>query len=176
MTLNLMGLELVDIVELEKVNRNNFGVFADAVTVSIDGAKEFKLTLRATKAGKLSRMLGLSGRITKAEAYSLSGDRMNLALRFDHNTVTGVGFELYQNQPNPFVNKTEIGFHLPKASKATLSVYDENGKLLHTQKGEYAKGYNTFVIDRQMVGNIGVLWYRVDTDTDSGVKTMVQIK
>jgi protocatechuate 3,4-dioxygenase beta subunit len=177
-TLNLMGLELVDVLEGERVNSNNFGVHRDekALTVSIDGANEFTLKLRAAKAGKLSRMLGMSGRITKAEAYSLSGDRMNLALRFDHNTVTGVGFELYQNQPNPFVNKTSISFHLPQAAKATLTVYDETGRIVFTQKGEFAKGYNTFVIDRQLINNTGALWYRVETDTDSASRTMIQTK
>jgi hypothetical protein len=54
-------------------------------------------------------------------------------------TITGVGFELYQNQPNPFVNKTLIGFHLPEATEATLTIFDETGRMLFTQKGNYAQ-------------------------------------
>jgi hypothetical protein len=69
-------------------------------------------------------MLGLSGSITRAEAYLLSDkgsvERQGLAFRFrsaEGMTVSGIGFELYQNQPNPSVNRTNIGFFLPEASE-----------------------------------------------------------
>ncbi|MCB0526508.1 MAG: hypothetical protein KDC86_18465, partial [Saprospiraceae bacterium] len=151
MTLNLKGLKVTGLIENEHVNANNFGVFSDALTVSIDGAESFTVKFRAEKAGKLSEMLNASSRITKAEAYSLAKDRQEVALRFDGKTIAGVGFELYQNQPNPFVNKTFIGFHLPEATTATLSVYDEAGRMVFTQKGEFAKGYNTFSLDRALL-------------------------
>ena len=54
----------------------------------------------------------------------MTNERQDVALRFRSaaGTITnGVGFELYQNQPNPFVGNTFIGFHLPAASSATLS-------------------------------------------------------
>lgn len=179
MTLNLNGLKVSDLsqgINNDKVNATNFGVFADALTVSIDGAESFTVKFRAEKAGKLSEMLAVSGRITKAEAYSLTDNRMEVALRYDHKTIAGVGFELYQNQPNPFVNKTMIGFHLPEAATATLTVYDETGRLVYTQKGDFAKGYNVFSIDRQLIGTTGALWYRVETAANSAARTMIQSK
>jgi SdrD B-like domain/GEVED domain len=185
MTLNLNGLEVSAVEQSDKVSASNFGVFNDkkALTLSIDGSDMFTVKFRALKSGKLSDMLAVSSRITKAEAYAVrnadygvGNEKLDIALRFDGKTISGVGFELYQNQPNPFVNQTTIGFHLPAATTATLIVYDEQGRLIHTQKGDFAKGYNVFTIDRQLVGSTGALWYRVETSTDSASRTMIQTK
>jgi hypothetical protein len=176
MTLNLNGLTVSDIVGSDRVTANNFGVFADALTVSIDGADAFTVKFRATKTGKLSEMLSVSSRITKAEGYNLTVGRMDIALRFDGKIIAGVGFELYQNQPNPFVNKTAIGFHLPEATTATLTVYDETGRVVFTQKGDYAKGYNALSLDRALLSTRGVMYYTLETATASATKKMIQMK
>ena len=176
MTLNLNGLEVSEIVGSENVSANNFGVFADALTVSVDNADAFTVKFRAAKAGKLSEMLAVSSRITKSEAYSLADGRLEVALRFDGKTIAGVGFELYQNQPNPFVNKTFVGFHLPEAATATLTIYDETGRLVFTQKGDFAKGYNSISLDRALLNTTGVLYYTLETATDAATKKMIQAK
>ncbi|MBL7780225.1 MAG: T9SS type A sorting domain-containing protein [Saprospiraceae bacterium] len=179
-TMNLNGLEVMDIAGTGDIKTENFGVFGDAVTTSVDGTdNEFSMTFRAAKTGRLSQMLGVSSRITKAEAYNLNNDRLDVAFRFNTangSTISGVGFELYQNQPNPFVNKTFIGFHLPEATSATLRVFDENGRLIFTQTGSFAKGYNSFAIDRQLITTTGMLYYSVETDSDSATKKMIQSK
>ena len=176
MTLNLNGLAVSEIVGGDNVTANNFGVFADAMTVSVDGADAFTVKFRAAKAGKLSEMMSVSSRITKAEAYSVADGRLDVALRFDGKTIAGVGFELYQNQPNPFVNKTFVGFHLPEATTATLTVYDETGRVVFTQKGDFAKGYNAISLDRALLNTTGVLYYTLETATDSATKKMIQAK
>ena len=183
--MTLAALEVLDIVENDLVKRGNFGVFADALTTSVDvpaastAATEFTVKFRAKKSGKLSEMLGVSSRITRAEAYSLVNNSMDIALRFNNGaatTIAGVGFELYQNQPNPFVNKTMIGFHLPEATEATLSVYDETGRMLFTQKGQFGKGYNAIAIDRALLNTTGVMYYKLETATDAATKKMIQTK
>ncbi|MBL7784098.1 MAG: HYR domain-containing protein [Saprospiraceae bacterium] len=179
-TMNLNGLEVMDITGTGEIKAGNFGVFQDALTTSVDGSdNEFAVTFRATKAGQLSSMLGVSSRITKAEAYSVSNNRMDVALRFNNgstSTISKVGFELYQNQPNPFVNKTMIGFHLPEATEATLKVFDETGRLVFEQSGSFAKGYNTISVDRQLLNTVGVLYYTLETATDKATKKMIQSK
>jgi len=210
-TINHPGLEVVDIKPGTNMTLGNFGVFEDAITTSYDGpgAGAFSITFRVLKAGKLSEMLGVSSRITKAEAYSVSvnasgnsavanatgisasanatADKFNIAFRFNNgatSTVSGVGFELYQNQPNPFVNKTMIGFHLPAEASAqagdlipvTLSIFDENGRLVYNQKGAFAKGYNSIAIDRALLNTVGMMYYKLETATDSATKKMIQTK
>jgi hypothetical protein len=179
-TLNFPGLEVVDLTPGAAMKMDNFGVFADAITTSFDGdaVGEFTVKFRANQAGQLSKMLGVSSRITKAEAYS-NDSRQDVAIRFNNGnvaTISGVGFELYQNQPNPFVNKTFIGFHLPEAAAATLTIFDETGRMVFTQNSEFAKGYNTISIDRALLNTTGVLYYQLSTSTDSASKKMIQTK
>ena len=40
----------------------------------------------------------------------------------------------------------------------------------------FAKGYNAFPIERAMVNVNGVLYYTLQTDTDSATRKMIQIK
>jgi hypothetical protein len=120
-------------------------------------------------------MLGVSGSITRAEAYSEAG-RMNIAFRYNGKTISGVGFELYQNQPNPFINKTSIGFFLPETTEATLSIYDETGRVVYQQKGQFAKGENLIALDRSLLNTNGVLYYQLETATDSATRKMIQAK
>jgi hypothetical protein len=44
---------------------------------------EFAVTFRAKSGGNLSQMLGVSSRITKAEAYNADSDRLQVGFRFN---------------------------------------------------------------------------------------------
>jgi hypothetical protein len=176
MTLSLHGLEVSGIDRSDNVSDNNFGVFDDALTVSIDGSDKFTVTFTARKSGKLSEMMGVSSKITKTEGYSREKKRLDVALRFDGNTISGVGFELYQNQPNPFVNKTLVGFHLPEAATATLTVYDETGRTLFVQKGDFARGYNAVMLDRSLINTSGLLYYTLKSGVNTATRKMIQTR
>jgi hypothetical protein len=178
-TLNLSGLEVVNLVPGAKMSDENFAVFADAITTSADDVKgEFAVTFRATKGGKLSQMLSISSRITRAVAFT-GTEKMGVGLRFNDGgstVITGQAFEVYQNTPNPWVSKTQIGFYLPSATAAKLTVYDATGRTVYTANGDFGKGYNAFTIDRKVITTVGSLYYKVETTTDSGVKQMIQMK
>ena len=185
-TLNIKDLETLEVLPGEGMTPDNFGVFQDAVTVSAENsAARFAIKFRALKSGKLSQMLAVSSRITRAEAYrrlrdndEMTNDDMttfDVALRFNSEagpTIVPVGFELYQNRPNPFGSKTLVGFHLPQAGKATLTVSDASGRELLHKTGFYEKGYNAMEISRMELNAPGVLYYRLETDFGSAVKKM----
>jgi hypothetical protein len=174
------NLEVMEILPGEKMDRGNFAVFADknALTTSFDGATqaEFGVTFRAKSEGQLSKFLNISSEITTAQSYGLDASLNEVALRFNGEmgtTIAGQAFEIYQNTPNPFINKTTIGFYLPTATEATLTVFDEVGRTVLLQKGDFAKGYNAFNIDLDAKG---VLMYKIETATDSAVRKMIQVK
>jgi hypothetical protein len=182
-TMNYNNLDLVEVVPGANMKMDNFGVFAQegAITTSWDGKSraEFGVTFRAKTNGTLSQMLGVSSRITKAEAYNTGAERLDVAFRFNGangSTITGLGFELYQNTPNPFINKTQIGFYLPEASEATLSIFDESGRMIFTQRGDFGKGYNAVTIDRAVLSTSGMLYYQLETSSNSATRKMIQSK
>ena len=176
-TLNLKDLDVVEVLPGNNMTASNFAIFADAVTASVDGADgPFGITFRAKREGQLSQMLGASSRITRAEAYNGGGERMEVAFRFNGNTIADSGFELYQNQPNPFVDKTTIGFHLPEATEATLTIFDQSGRTVYQQTAAYAPGYNAVRIDHTLLNTKGLLYYRLETAEDSATKIMVLLE
>jgi len=185
-TLNLNGLEAVEAVASDKVNANNFGFFnaegqeGNAVTVSVDGAASFSLRFRAEKAGRLSEMLAVSNRITKAEAYKADADlaRLDISLRFNGSNgaiVAGAGFELLQNVPNPVSNNTNISFNLPAAADATLIISNAEGRVLKTLQNSFAKGLNTVTLQRADLSS-GILFYQLNTAEFSATKKMIVVE
>ena len=137
----------------------------------IDGEVVFSLVFTAKASGKLSDVLSANSRYTKAEAYQRNGDLLDIELTFNGQTVAG--FELYQNTPNPFSTTTIIGFNMPEASAATLTITDVSGKVVKTIEGEYAKGYNEISLERRDLPATGILYYQLDTDNDSDTKMML---
>ena len=68
-----------------------------------------------------------------------------------------------------------IGFTLPEASKATLTIYDVAGRTLKMIRNDFAKGYNTVSINRSDLGSTGLLYYRLETKNDIATKKMIVI-
>ena len=145
---------------------------SEGVTLA-DGDVLYTVTFRAKANGKLSQALTVNSRVTKAEAYDAAEELLDIRFRFDGGVVAGGEFALYQNEPNPFGDMTTIGFELPAATKATLTVYDVTGKVLKVLTGDYAKGYHRITLQRSELQGHGMLYYRLDTDTDTATKRMI---
>ena len=148
-----------------------------ATTLSSDEVL-FTLTFKATKSGKLSKAINVNSSLTPAVAFNGNEENMEVALEFNSNNgvVAANNFELLQNNPNPFKESTTISFNLPAAGKATISIYGVDGKVLKLIQGEYAKGMNNVVINRGDIPAAGVVYYQLDTDTDSAVRKMIIIE
>jgi len=188
MTLKTTGLELSDIIAgTIDLGEDNVAVHAKAITMSWARAKAvsadevlFTLVFRANQTGALNQMLSVGSRITPAEAYSMqNGELVTTDINLGFVTpevVIASEFALYQNVPNPFKDQTIIGFDLPAATTATLTLYDITGKILEVVKGDFAAGYNEVSIDRQDIGGQGVVYYRLDAGIFTGTKKMILIE
>jgi hypothetical protein len=167
------GLEVVSIAG-ENMTENNFGVFANNLTTSYNGSNKgaFTVTFKSRVNAKLSEVLSIGSSMTPAEAYVANGD-MEVSLRFGNNKAATAGFELFQNSPNPFNGATVIGFNLPVASSAKISVYDASGKMVKVINGDYARGINTVILNKSDLNVSGVLYYQIDTPTHTATKKMV---
>ncbi|MEO1413131.1 MAG: cohesin domain-containing protein, partial [Bacteroidota bacterium] len=191
-TLNFQrdAMEIVDVEagELSGLGSENFGLTmidegvittlwgnSNAATLA-DDAVVFSVKVKAKRDTRLSEALSLNSRYTVAEAYDADLELLNPDLEYRNNTQVSSEFALYQNQPNPFVEETVIGFHLPEAGEVKLSVYDVSGKVLKVIEGEYAAGYNQVSVTRNELGTNGVLYYQVDTKNDSATRKMIIIE
>ena len=189
-TLTLNGaVELVDIVS-GVATEDNFGLAylgEGMITTSWNWASEalakastdtelFTLVLRANSDVMLSEVLGVSSAVTKTEAYGKDGSFQDVAIEFSNGTVAGASFELYQNQPNPFKGETVIGFNLPAAAQATVTISDVTGKVLKLYRHDGTKGYNHITVKSSELAAAGVLSYTVETSDYTATKKMVIIK
>ncbi len=115
--------------------------------------------------------IAVTSDITKAEAFNIDNEVMNVELSIRDNA--GNGFALMQNTPNPFNNYTEISFNLPKAMNATLTVYDVNGRTLRTISSQYDQGNNTIRLEKSELGASGVLYYQLQAGDFTANRKMV---
>ncbi|MBK8492613.1 MAG: T9SS type A sorting domain-containing protein [Saprospirales bacterium] len=179
------GIELMHIGE-GLTSEENFG-FAKlndgALTTSWNeanvrqlGSEEvlFTLVIKAKENTTLSKELSVSSRYTVAEAYpdSYRGDGQLLNVQLSFGNELANGFELYQNIPNPFTGVTRIGFRLPEATTATLTIMDASGRVLRVLDGEFGSGYNEMTVS-DFAGATGVLYYQLETPTNTATRKMV---
>ena len=188
-TLQLNGMKVLDILPGEGMDLGQFAVFNDAtgdrVTTAWDQPSgqsvkaRFVLRLQAEQSGKLSKLLKVSSSITRAMGFT-EREKLEIGLRFNQNgqpALSGVGFELYQNTPNPWVSTTQIGFHLPTdEEEVKLTVYDVTGRVLYSEQKAFERGYHFFNLDKSLVDFVGTLFYRVETVQESAVKTMIKTR
>jgi hypothetical protein len=178
-TLNLSdAVEVVDLIG-GVASEENFGMLLEegAITTSwnvsearalAQGEVLFTLVVKANADVAVSEAFAATSAYTAAEAYNSNSELMNVNLNF---SGAGSEFALYQNVPNPFKGVTVIGFTLPEAASATLKVMDVSGKVLQVVNGDYAKGYNEVRLSN--ISATGVLYYQLDTPTNSATKKMI---
>jgi hypothetical protein len=132
----------------------------------------FTLKLKAESNTALSEVLALSNRLTPVEAYNQSEEVMGVQLAFGAEAVADHA-ALRQNVPNPFSEETVVGFYLPKASKAVLTIRDVKGALIYRVEGNYAKGNNQLILKQEQLRASGVLYYTLETSDFVDTKKMV---
>ena len=170
---------------LEQLGENNFGLTKleeGAITTSWNNANGieieddevlFTLTFKATNEFALQDVLSVSSRFTESEAYNTANELLDIGLIFNGEEVIEQ-FELYQNTPNPFRTHTMIGFHLPTTTKATLTIYQTNGRVLQVIEGEFDKGYHEVQVNN--LSGVGVLYYRLETTNHTATRKMIIIE
>jgi len=143
----------------------------------------FTIGIKVLKDTRLEDVFKLSSRYTAIEAYN---DTLGLNyITLGYNDIPGnttatddlasEGFQLYQNQPNPFSTTTTIAFELPESATATLHIYDATGRLIKTIKGNYPQGTNEINIDKNNsnLSTKGVFYYQLETNKYSATRKMI---
>ena len=181
-TMDVSGLEFTGVESgAIEVNASNFGLLdGNTITTAWNSSAGvnandvlFTMNFRATASGTLSDAIGVSSRVTRAAAYTSTAAEMGVRVSF--SGVATSEFALFQNEPNPFDNVTRIGFELPSASSATLTVFDVTGKVVSVVRGDFAQGANTITLDRSDLNTSGVLYYQLESGEFTATKKMIVI-
>lgn len=137
----------------------------------------FQIIFRANGSGKLSQALSVNSDITSKEAYTSTLELMNTELAFtDAQGNISKEFRLYQNTPNPFGNKTTIGFDLPSSQEVTFKIMDVAGKIVFESNKRYAEGYNEIQVNKEMLKVSGLLYYTLESGQFTATKKMIGLK
>lgn len=184
-------LEDIETGDLTAITKANFGLALleeGLITTSWDNTKNtlydnntvlFSLVFKANTNTSINEILDLAPNTVRPEAYQAKGengmDFLNIGLDIKTDTELEKGFELYQNKPNPFRENTLIGFNLPEAGKATLTVYDLSGKVLKVLTQDFAEGYHEIELGHAELGTSGVLFYKLETPSHTATRRMVRL-
>ena len=138
--------------------------------------KLFYLIFKANKNTSLSNVLKLSDGITRAEAYHSDLTPFEVKLNVTNESNQNAEFALYQNEPNPFKKEAMISFNLPKAMPSSLTIYDQNGKVVRIYEIDGVRGLNNILINKQDLNGAGnVLYYQLDALEFTATKRMVLV-
>ncbi|MBK9737370.1 MAG: T9SS type A sorting domain-containing protein [Saprospiraceae bacterium] len=182
-TLTLNNADLIDVyVGGTKISDANIAKVAnDKYTVSwndvnaVSGKDIISFNLIAKKDANLSELITINSSVTPSEVYS--GDNLEtskLSLRFAGKETTE--FALYQNEPNPFTDKTNITFNLPEAGNATLKVFDVTGQVIFKNTRSFGKGINSFLLTRSDLPSTGVMIYQIESGANTATKKMIGLE
>jgi hypothetical protein len=133
----------------------------------------FTLRFRAQADGRLSEYLGITSRMTRAEAYGYNYELRGLGLNFAPAHANEGEFFLEQNRPNPFGDQTIIGFQIPESGEVMLTIYDTNGRTLQQYQQYFTAGYNQFLVEAKDIPATGLLYYKLQTGQLIATKKMI---
>ncbi len=181
-TLAFEGLELIEVKEGVALAEHfgltlqNRGLLMSSWSTANPIATDktwFTLRFKANKSGVLGEMLALNSSITPIEGITADQEAVGVQLNFV--PPASGGFDLFQNNPNPFKNSTTIGFTLPAASTARLTILDVQGKEIQVINGGYEAGYNAVTVDLGALPK-GVFYYRLETAFGAKVQKMMHLE
>jgi hypothetical protein len=169
--------EIIDFEAISGISDEHFSLSPDKNTLLVAcdqaGIAHFSLKIRSLREARLRDMLSLKKAPLKAEAYTQEPggplQSTGLALRF-HPDKT-MGMQLYQNQPNPARERTDIPCYLPDAGQTSLEILDATGRLLHTQTAWLPAGPQVIQVSLKNVPK-GLLFYRLRSGAASLARKM----
>ena len=135
-----------------------------------------KLSFRGLRKGQMSQVIGISDHGILAEAYPHRGQIMDVQLRFPDQTLRKDNFELFQNEPNPFTQRTKVRFFLPEQMQASLRFTDTSGKLLKLVKDEFSAGENEVWLAPGSFKGHGIIYYTLIAGPYTQTRKMIQLE
>ena len=145
----------------------NSAALENGIITTAQVGTDFVATFKAKKNAILSNAISLGTAIPN-EAV-VDGKSNNINFNFG-NADAKTGFELAQNQPNPFRGNTVISFQTLESGDYILTISDLAGRVVKSISATAEKGIN--VINVEMY-SAGVYNYTIKTANYTATKKMV---
>lgn len=116
------------------------------------------------------------------EFVNAAGQEVDIDINVGVVTIDGVNaseesvtqdFTLFQNNPNPFTDLTNISFHLKQSSKTKLSIYDHSGKVVFERNENFTSGLHTIQVNRDLFTSAGSYFFTLKTENATATRQLV---
>ena len=150
-------------------------VWTNPEIVEINDSELFSLVVRPAEGGKLSDAIQLDidydnviyDRVREDYQVDISFSDDLLAEPSDRD-------HLYQNEPNPFTDYTNIPIYLSSDQQIELKFYNISGQVILVKDQALSQGLNEIRIDRSELGtSSGIIYYELATAQTRVVRSMV---
>ncbi len=119
------------------------------------------LAFTALRDGDLDHVLALSGTGLKNELYDHLDSTYQLTLSAIE--LNGNQFSVGTTAPNPFITSTSFAVSVPANCRATLTLYEIDGRKIHSERLQLHKGTQTLQVDGRHFQRAGIFLYEVET-------------
>ena len=178
----LDGVDFVDISsDLPNFGTKNYNYLADLGVLNISwngeemsGAETIELVIITNKSRTISESVRL-GHKMRPEMY-VDNNAIDLTIIMDGHTAVETGVKLYQNEPNPWSQFTDIHYSLPYDQDVEIIFYNMNGQLLYKEIKSGNKGLNTSRIDYTQLNGSGIIYYELITESERLREKMLLIR
>lgn len=133
----------------------------------------FYLVYKVAGKVKLGESISLRDDLLAAEAYTDQLEIMDVRIREYNSKKSFDRTQLYQNEPNPFTEGTNINYSVSEAQKVNFSFYTVGGVLVKQMAVDAQKGRNVIKITKQDLTGAGLYYYKMETGNYSGVKKLI---
>lgn len=150
-------------------------VWTNPEVIQINDSELFSLVVRPDHAGNLSEVLQLDIDYDN-HIYGAGQEDYQVDIIFsDEGLAESSGRDhLYQNEPNPFVDYTNIPIYLSSEQQVTLKLYNASGQIVLVKDELLTQGHNEIRIDRSELSALsGVIYYELVTDQTRVVRSMI---
>ena len=165
-----MKTDIISESESLKLEQAKAGYMSQENSASLPAGSENFITVKNFAEFKISDLQMASG---EGQLMAASYSTVSAVIPESHY--------LSANYPNPFNSETKIGFHLPRAARVVLSVYNLLGQWVNTlaegvlSPGEHFVSWDSKDYQENSQPS-GVYFYRIDSEPGSLKPKMVLVK
>lgn len=181
--------------ELEYLDENKFGAFANALTfawidqstmgISMDDdsklycmrfeaiATQGNTTFEFTNSPTAIEVVNSNSEIVDFEA---EGGTVQVGEMTGIEQLEAYGMYLHQNDPNPFRNHTSVMLEVNDAFEGEFAVFDQSGKKIYSDYKTFSSGTHSIKLQSDLFPAPGVYYYQLLTEHFTRTKRMLFVR